>query len=110
MKDKNIDKDKEIVEQLINGGSWSEYITTNQSKAIENVLSELEEYKIIAEKLEQDNFILANENLNSVGKDKIQAEIEELKSKGRIINQTLPYRGEYKYHKEIKVLEKLLKS
>ena len=61
-------------------------------------------------KIEQDNFILANENLNSISKDKIQAEIEELKSKGKIINQTLPYCGEYKYHKEIKVLEKLLKS
>ena len=87
--------------------------TAQNCEALNNSIrlgKELETYKKMCEKLEQDNFILANENLNSVSKDKIQAEIEELKSKGRIINQTLPYRGEYKYHKEIKVLEKLLKS
>ena len=47
---------------------------------------------------------------NYIFKKEIREKIEELKSKGKIINQTFPDCGEYYYHREIKVLEELLEE
>lgn len=43
-------------------------------------------------------------------KDKIKAKIEEYKKDGKIINQTMPYCGEYINHFEIKALQSLLEK
>ena len=42
--------------------------------------------------------------------DKIKAKIEEYKKDGKIINQTMPYCGEYINHFEIKALQSLLEK
>lgn len=104
-----IEEDIKILEEFKNKGYSNLYIkygdrikaNTRVERAIENVLARLD-------KLEQDNFILANENLNSISKDKIKAKIEE---HTRIKNDYMF--NELKCHMEvekgiIKVLEKLL--
>ena len=52
----------------------------------------------------------ADELCNKKWEDKIKAKIEEYKKDGKIINQTMPYCGEYINHFEIKALQSLLEK
>lgn len=103
--------EEKAIEELKNKKADYFMISNLTGKTLVNLIEkqqkEIEELK---EKNKNLNWYFENQKDNFVHKDKIKAKIEEYKKDGKIINQTMPYCGEYINHFEIKALQSLLEK
>lgn len=104
--EKDIRLIEEIKKEYSTMDSLGEYV-----QALENLLTRYKQLEKENKTLKNFTSYIFNEDVAEfIPTSLVKEKIEELKSKGKIINQTFPDCGEYHYHKEIKVLEELLEE